>query len=351
MRFSTHEEGRSSRSPASTMMIRICVIAAVFLARTEAAGAEEPGRTTLSVPSIRYTVPETPYVVLTRGDVEAVVVDHRAVDDDVLRGHRAGYGGLAVLRHARRRDNLFVPAYAGLNFEHIHDGTTRAREVLFEPRNAPMELRRINEHTVELYQKPTPHWGLESCTRYEMLPDGAIEMTVEFIPRRRSFRNDYIGLFWASYIHRPESGAIHFLGHPDRGDRTPRLIDAVSPAHGVRATHLAADDSRVFPHDGDFPLTLVFNRSDVLYDEPWYYGVSHGMAYVQVFRPRDRVRLAQSPSGGGVGNPAWDFQAFFPDYEIDRRFTLVMRAVYVPFESSEQIRRVIEPHRLALGKP
>ena len=168
-------------------------------------------------------MPETPYVVLTRGDVEAVVVDHRAVDDDVLRGHRAGYGGLAVLRHARRRENLFVPAYAGLNFEHIHDGTTRAREVLFEPRNAPMELRRIDEHTVELYQKPTPHWGLESCTRYEMLPDGAIEMTVECIPRRRSFRNGYIGLFWASYIHRPESGAIHFLGHPDRGDRTPRL--------------------------------------------------------------------------------------------------------------------------------
>jgi hypothetical protein len=184
-----------------------------------------------------------------------------------------------------------------------------------------------------------------------MLPDGAIEMTVECIPRRRSFRNGYIGLFWASYIHQPESGAIHFLGHPGRGDRTPRWIDAVSPAHGVRATHLAADDSRVFPHDEDFPLTLVFNRSDVRYDESWYYGVSHGMAYVQVFRPRDRVRLAQSPSGGGAGNPAWDFQAFFSDYEVDRRYTLVMRMLYVPFESPEQIRRAVEPHRLALERP
>jgi hypothetical protein len=296
-------------------------------------------------------VPEEPYVVLARGDVEAVVVDNRAADDDVLPGHRAGYSGLAALRHARRRENLFVPASAGLNFEHIHDGTVQAREVLFEPRNAPMELRRIDEHTVELDQAPTPHWGLESCTRYELLPDGAIEMTVECIPRRRSFRNGCIGLSWAGYIHRPESDAIHFLGHPEQGDRAPRWIDSSSPAHGVRATHPAAEDDRVFPHDEEFPLTLVFNRSEFRHDEPWYHGVSHGMAYVRVFRPRDRVRFAQSPSGGGAGNPAWDFQMFLPDYEVDRRYTLVMRALYLPYESPERIRRAVEPHRRALEQP
>jgi hypothetical protein len=105
-------------------MVRTQLTAAILLMGMGVV-AEEPGRTTLSVPSIRYTVPEKPYVILARGDVEAVVVDHRAVDDAVLPGHRAGYAGVAVLRHARRRDNLFVPAYAGLNFEHIHDGTTR----------------------------------------------------------------------------------------------------------------------------------------------------------------------------------------------------------------------------------
>src|SRR5262245_50438736 len=152
-------------------MVSTCLAAAIFFMCWGTIAAEEPGRTTLSVPSIRYTVPERPYVVLSRGDVEAVVVDHRAVDDAVLPGHRAGYAGVAVLRHARRRENLFVPAYAGLNFEHIHDGTTRPREILFEPRNAPMELRRVDEHTVELYQGPTSTWGLESCTRYQLLPD------------------------------------------------------------------------------------------------------------------------------------------------------------------------------------
>jgi hypothetical protein len=332
----------------SPMRTIVAMIAVHALAAT--ALPDEPGRTTLSNPAIRYTIPELPYLVLRQGDIEAVVVDHRSVDDGVLPGHRAGYSGLAALRHGRRRENLFVPAYAGLNFEHIHDGTLKTREILFEPRNAPMELRRIDAHTAELYQRRTPHWGLESCSRYTLLPDGAIEMTLECVPHQRSFQNGYIGLFWASYIDRPESGAIHFWGHPEGGDTAPRWIEAVSPTHGVRATHLAPDDRRDFTHDKGFPLTLVFNGSGLRYDEPWYYGVSHGMAYAQVFRSGDRVRLAQSPSGGGRGNPAWDFQMFIPNYEVGRRYTLVMRALYFPYESAEQVRKVVESHRVALDR-
>jgi hypothetical protein len=312
------------------------------------ARADEPGRTTFTNPAIRYTVPEKPYVVLGRGEVEAIVVDNQAVDDGVLRGHRAGYSGLAALRHSRRRENLFVPAYAGLNFEHIHDGTKQLWEVIFEPRKAPMELRQVDDHTAELYQRPTPYWGLESCLRYELLPDGAIEMTVECIPRRQTFRNGYVGLFWASYIDGPTSGAIYFRGHPAGDELTPRWIEAVSPDHGVRAAHLASDDRRDLKHDLDFPFSLVFSRSGFRYDEPWYYGLSHDMAYAQIFRERDHVLLTQSPSGGGQGNPAWDFQAFISDYEVGRRYTIVMRALYLPYRSPEQVRRAVGPHLKAL---
>lgn len=311
--------------------------------------AEPAALTTLSNPSIPYTIPDKPYVIIQRGDVQVVVVDNQAVNDQVLPRHRAGYNGIASLTHTKREENLFKQSLGGLNFEFIHDGTVRDRSVLLESRKAPMQLRRIDQHTVELCQGPTPHWGLESCSRFHLLPDGTIEMTFVCIPHKRSFKNGYIGLFWASYIHQPESLDIHFLGYPGKSDGRPRWIRGASPAHGQFSTHLGADDHRVFHHDPDFPLTLVFNLSEYRYREPWYYGVSHGMTYALFFRDQDRIRLTQSPSGGGHGNPAWDFQFFISDYEVGKRYHMMMRAMYVPAEGPLQIQRVSEPHRLTLN--
>jgi hypothetical protein len=311
---------------------------------------EAEGITSLSRPDLKWTVPDHGYHVLKRGDVRAVIVDNGAVDDHVLPGHRAGYSGVASLTHAKQDASLFVPPYAGLNYEHIHDGTTQPRDVLFEPRRAPMQLRVIDQHTVELYQAPTPTWKLESVLRYQILEDGTLEMTLECIPHAKTFRNGYVGLFWASYIHQPESLDIHFIGQPDSTEESPGWIRGVTPKHGVLSTHPGAGDARVFKHDEDFPLTLAFNRSKFRYVEPWYFGVSHGMAFVQMFRPGDDVRLTQSPSGGGQGNPAWDFQFFIPDYKVGQRYQMVMRAAYLPYESAKQIERDTRSHRRALGQ-
>ena len=329
-------------------MKRIVLLLFVPLAPVVVAN-ELPRLTSLSDKSVSYKRAEKPYVVIKRGNVEAVIVDNRGVDDEVLPKHRAGYSGVASLTHTDRRANLFVPSYAGLNFEHIHDGTVQDRKVLFEPRNAPLQLRVVDQHTAELYQAPTPHYKLESCQRYRMLEDGTIELTVECIPRAKTFINDYVGLFWASYIHQPQSLDIHFKGRESDRNSGARWIRGITPRHGVLSTHLAADDDRTFAHEDGFPLTLVFNRSNFRYTEPWYYGVSHGMALVLMFRPQDRIRLTQSPSGGGNGNPAWDFQCFFSDFKHGQRYQIIMRAMYVPFESREQIERMSAPHRKALG--
>ena len=328
----------------------------VLLLNAWPAHAEElPRRTSLSDPDCSYRVSEKPYAILMHNGVKAVVVDNQAVADTELPAHRAGYSGLAYLGHQQRTENLFVPSYAGLNFEHIHDGTKQDRKVLFEPRNAPMQLRLVDEQTVELYQAPSPHYGLESCLRYHMFEDGVLEMTLECIPRKRAYTHGYIGLFWASYIHQPESLDIHFRGiSVEAGGQSselkkPAWIRASSPGHGLLATHLNVADMRTFKHDQDFPLSLVLNRSRFRYAQPWYYGVSHQMAWVQMFRPQDHIRLTQSPSGGGKGNPAWDFQYLIPDYQVDKRYQMVMRGLYVPFESKEQIERVTAAHRQALG--
>jgi hypothetical protein len=318
--------------------------AAVLLCATIVQAQDPPARTTLSDASIRYTVPERPFVVLRRGPIEAILVNNRAVNDELLTDHRAGYSGVAALRHKDQPRNIFVPQFAGLNFEHIHDGTVQEDAVLFEPRRAPIELRSINDHVAELYQAPTPYWRLESATRYDLLSDGTIEMTFECIPRAATYANGYLGLFWASYIDAPESLDIHFLGQQG-------WIRGVTPRHGENAVHRSIEDSRLLKHDAALAerLTLLFGLSDHRYREPWYFGICRGMALAFIFRERDVIRLTQSPSGGGQGNPAWDFQFYIERPEVGRRYQMVMRTVYAPYESHEKLRKVVEPQLRALN--
>ena len=328
----------------------------VCLLGTLAGAAEHPlaapGVTSLTNRAVRYQVAQRDYAVLARGAVTAVIANNRAVDDATLPGHRAGYNGVASLRHQRQTNNLFVPSYAGLNFEHIHDGTLAVKKELFEPRRAPMELRRIDPFTVELYQPPTPNWKLESCGRYHLLADGTIEYTFECIPRANVFQRGFIGLFWASYIHRPEDRAIIFAGKPAaEPSASPRRLRTVSPRHGVESTHPPDGPLTDFNIDAAFPLKLVNHRSRYVYTQPWYYGVRQQLALVLMFRTRDRVWFAQPPTGGGTTNPAWDFQWFIPEYRLGQAYGLVMRAGYLPFTDHAQIEAFVRPHLAALNAP
>ena len=277
----------------------------------------------------------------------AVIVDN-GQSPQQLPHHRPGYNGIGWLEHDHHKSDVFVPAYAGLNFEHIHDGTLSVTREKFEPRKNPIQLRQIDRHTVELYQAPTKNWQLESCGRYQLLPDGTIEYTFECIPRSQSFRQGYIGLFWASYIQAPTDRAIHFWGHSTT-DQSPRWIRSVSPRHGVDSTHPPFDGKNNFEVAAEFPLTLVNHPSEFRYRSPWYYGVRQGMALAFLFRSNDQVWFAQSPTGGGAKNPAWDFQWFIPDYQVDRAYGFVMRLVYTPFTSQPQLSKRLQPHLEALN--
>lgn len=321
-----------------------------LLAADEPSPLAAPGVTSLTQPEVKYAVPDEPWVRLRRGDVTAVVVNNAAIDTPELPAHRAGYNGVASLAHARNPRNLFVGAVAGLNFEHIHDGTLAVAELKFAPRAAAMELRRIDEHTVELYQPPAKPWMLESCGRYHLLPDGVIEYTFECIPRADTFRQGYIGLFWASYIDRPQDRAIFFYGRKADAERGEQLLRSESHVHGQNATHPPAGPLPEIPLDPEFPLKLIAGRSPYVYTQPWYYGVSHGMALALMFRPGDGVWFAQSPTGGGATNPAWDFQWFIPDYQVGRAYGFVMRAAYLPWTNHEQLERQTQSHRQALAR-
>jgi hypothetical protein len=74
-------------------------------------------------------------------------------------------------------------------------------------------------------------------------------------------------------------------------------------------------------------------------------------AFVQRFRLTDQVRFSQSPSGGGSGNSAWDFQWFVPDYQVGKLYRMVMRTMCLPYESAEQFERETDEQRKALAMP
>ena len=324
-------------------------IVALFTVLVAGVQADDVGRTSLTNSGVKYRVPAEHYVTLKRGDVQAIIVDNEAIDIPALPGHRAGYNGVASLTHTKHSLNLFVPSIAGLNFEHIHDGTTQGLVEKFEPRKFPMQLRIIDDSTVEVYQPPTGNWMLESCGRYQLLDDGTIEYTFECIPRASDYRHDYIGLFWASYINAPAERAIFFKGRTSGTDSVARWVKGVTPKHGTDSTHRPAGVAALPPVDGDFPLTLVNHPSMYEYTEPWYYGVSNGMAFVQMFRSTDHIWMAQSPTGGGNANPAWDFQWFIPKPQIGKAYGFVMRAAYVPFVSREQLINATATHRAQLN--
>ncbi|MBQ18484.1 MAG: hypothetical protein CMJ65_15325 [Planctomycetaceae bacterium] len=329
-------------------------VLALVLAAWPAAGPAAhrlaaPGVTSLTNPKVEFQVADQHHVVLKNGDITAIIVDNAAVNDGQLQAaHRAGYNGLAQLGHRRRKQNLFRAPYAGINFEHIHDGTLAVAREKFEPRVVPMQLRVIDSSTVELYQRPTVNWKLESCGRYRLLPDGTIEYTFECIPRARTFHQGFIGLFWASYIDGPEDKAIHFRGRRSAARSGTKWVKSLPPAHGTNSTHPPVG-GRLPTIVKDFPLTLVNHPSEYVHAEPWFFGVSHGMAFAQIFRARDGIWIAQSPTGAGATNPAWDFQWFVPGYKVDEAYGFVMRAIYIPYKSRRQVARAVRPHLDALN--
>lgn len=290
--------------------------------------------TTLSAPKSVYQTMPADSVEVLWGKLVARLVNNAAVPPE----HAAGYNGLSFLSYDGGA-SPFVPQYAGLNLEHVNNGVAYEDQGLkFEPRQHPMELRKINENTYELYQAALPNTGLESSTRFTFREPYFIDVTFECIPRLQKFPYDHLNVFWASYILKPEDKSIYFMGRK-KGSRTEEWIQGVTPLHGKLSTHRGMHDKRQFRHQDPFPLTLVFNESDYEYTRPFYYGRYKEFVWIVMFRKEDEIRLTQSPSGGGEGNPAWDFQWFIKKPRTNKLYRMAFRAIYKPWVDREDVLR------------
>lgn len=282
---------------------------------------------------------------LETGALRVVVADNEAFGTI----HRAGYNGVAeLLVTAPGAKNLFVPSVAGLNFEHIFSGDALSFSWnIFEPRRAPIQLVRGSATRVELQQERTEHWPLRSRLTYEVTND-AIDFTYCGTPLSDAWRkHGYIGVFFASYIDKPEDMSLQFIGRsrPGRGDARPRWIKHLPASHGLAANHRPAGSAWDPPLDEGFNIPLAKGASDFEYLYPFYFGRSGENVFIMMFeRPHDggELRFAQSPSGGGAGNPAWDFVYFQRGYEVNREFCFRARAVLRKFSNVDEVIRLYE---------
>ncbi|MBI1917776.1 MAG: hypothetical protein HYS12_24035 [Planctomycetes bacterium] len=260
------------------------------------------------------------------GDLTAVIGDNAAHGT-----HRAGYNGVWSLTHKSELRNLFVPAVAGLNFEHIFDGDKRdadsSRKVFFEPRNAPMTFKKLSATEAELHQPPTPTFHLESWTRFQLTAPHYLDFSFRCVATQHVFAHGTIGLFWASYINAPEDRSIYFRGAGLWQQLcTQRHNDESSVRHRNDKLEL-----KFSPGLGD---ALYRNLSPLRYDEPFYYGLFGKNLFLLMFDRTEGIRFTHSPSGGGVNakeqttNPAWDFQFLVPKYEVKKEYGFRARAVY-----------------------
>ena len=255
------------------------------------------------------------------GDLTAVIGDNAAHEK-----HRAGYNGLWSLRHKRSTRSIFVPGIAGLNLEHVFNGETEfgGRDVFFEPRRAPMTFRKLNDHTAELHQPPTPNFHMESWTTFTLRAPHYIDMEFRCIPRQHVHERGWFGLFWASYINGPSDKSLYFRGGWRPNENLWMQL----------CTQQHDDESTVLHHADKFQLTwkkdsrdaLFKNLSRMRYDAPFYYGNFEDLVYILMFEKPDGIRLTHSPSGGGLNkdfqttNPAWDWQFIVPKYEVNQEY-------------------------------
>ncbi len=258
------------------------------------------------------------------------------VDNEELEpGHRKGYNGIASLRHRKEDNSIFVPSFAGFNLEHIFGGDSL--DQLFEPRLHPMQLYRKDDRTVLLYQSPTPISGIESLTEFTLTEPHYIDVQFSCVVHNPDFfRHGYAGLFWASYIHQPADPKIYFKGTSGE-DPTIQWIDAYSSKHGDASTHRHILENSYFYFAENFNAPLASHFSSYRFSAPFYYGRFGEMVFAYFFKTDQVIRFSQSPTGGGPGNPAWDFQFLIPNPFPGTIYSYRARVIYKPFVTAGDV--------------
>jgi hypothetical protein len=317
-------------------------------------------------------MPTTGFPALQTECFTAYVADNAA-----LGVHCPGYNGIASLIPRGMGNNLFVPMYAGLNYETIWltglPPYPHHNRSLFEPRCEPMQIAEATADHVVLVQPETSHAHVSAKITFSVEEPHYLHQGIELVFHRRFCEKTVKCAFrslWASYIHMPADRHVYvkldptspverdWAGVTKEDHATPEFLVRLLPEHPelTPAEHLAAMASQAPRPDGQVPQRQAspFLPPMVLpaiLDGPLhaYYGFCRGdLLVLKMFRQPERFRFAYSPCGAGkepAWNPAWDYVLALDDLKLETVYRWDLCLVVKPYAGRADIGQEILRYR------
>lgn len=252
----------------------------------------------------------------------AFISDNEATDI-----HRKGYNGIASLIPKDIGNNIFVPAYCGLNYECTWiEGVDQTYDQMFEPRMSQMYVEDSGPDFAVLYQPPTGFKGIEARISFKVCPPCYIHQNVKLKFHKQLMKQMNFTSLWASYLHASPNRNVYMkLQYPDKAlegwigitkekHRAPYYIVQDLPSHELTVSdHLTlAENPLLTPRFEELDNPLSF-----------YYGLYYDYAFIMMFKQPEKVRLAYSPNGGDElppWSPAWDYMLNLKDVECGKTY-------------------------------
>ena len=149
-----------------------------------------------------------------------------------------------------------------------------------------------------------------------------------------SFEGDWLGLFWASYIHEPENKTTYFRGRRDP-DGPVGWVESLAERPLTPRVFASEAEEMLLPVEPDPNGVLSHNIRPIRYVDSLFYGRWRDMMLEMMFKSEEFLRLAIQPTGGGLMNPAWDFAFVVKSCKPEKLYAWNARVVFKPFVSHE----------------
>ncbi len=193
---------------------------------------------------------------LTAGDLFVEIVDNADASDPPIRDEArmaaikdgtfedgpyrfdryTGYNGIRQLynRHGPAENIFGVAGGSGLNFEFVYDAAGSS----FRPRwvdgrsggaPTPSSLTRVDDDTVTLETRVQAPSRIDVETTFKVVAPHYIDLTTVVRAHPGSFTGDWLGLFWACYIRRPEVKTTYVRARPQSGAESEWMATLAEP--------------------------------------------------------------------------------------------------------------------------